>query len=159
MRFTPLVANWLWILHAAFAADQFGQTLRVKTDDGAELHCVVDGPENSTLPPLLFVPGYLMPADIYEFQLRHFAKRRRVIAIDPRSQGDSAKVSYGHYPARRARDIKAVVDRLAIKKFVLVGWSLAVQETLSFYEQFSAENLQALVFIDGDLSYEVSENE
>ena len=67
MRFTLLLAAWLWILPAAFAADQFGQTLLVKTDDGAELHCVVTGPESSTLAPILFVPGYLMPADIFDF--------------------------------------------------------------------------------------------
>ena len=142
-----------------WASDPFGQGLRVKTDDGAELHCVVGGPENSPLAPILFVPGYLMPADVFEFQLRHFAMHRRVVGNDPRSQGSSARVSYGHYPARRARDIKAVADQLEIKKFVLVGWSLAVTEALSFYEQFSAERLEALVLIDGDLSYEVPDQD
>jgi non-heme chloroperoxidase len=156
MRITLLVANLFCILQTALAADEFGQTLQVKTDDGVELHCVMAGPENSTLAPILFVPGYLMPGDIFENQLRHFAKQRRVVAMDPRSQGKSEKVSYGHYPSRRAKDIKAVMDRLSVKKVVLVGWSLAVEEALSYYEQFSAENLEGLVLIDGDLSYEVS---
>jgi non-heme chloroperoxidase len=159
MRFALLFASWLCIQQAGFAADSFTQTLRVKTDDGAELNCLVGGPENSTLAPIFFVPGYLMPADVFEFQMRHFAKDRRVVAIDPRSQGKSSRVSHGHYPARRARDIKAVADQLGIKKLILAGWSLAVLEALSFYDQFSAQNLQALVLIDGDLSYEVSDQE
>ena len=68
-------------------------------------------------------------------------------------------MTYGHYPARRAKDIKAVADQLAIKNFVLVGWSLAVTEALSFYEQFSGERIEALVLIDGDLSYEVPDED
>jgi non-heme chloroperoxidase len=150
---------WLWMQQGILAGDQFGRVVRVKTDDGAELHCVAGGPENSALAPILFVPGYLMPGEIFENQLRHFATQRRVVAIDPRSQGNSARVSHGHSPARRARDIKAVADQLGIKKFVLVGWSLAVLDALSFYEQFSANRLDALVLIDGDLSYEVPDQD
>src|SRR5438046_2379433 len=126
MRLILLLSFWLCIQPGILALDQFGQPLRVKTDDGAELQCVVAGPENSALAPLFFVPGYLMPAEIFEFQVRHFATNRRVVAMDARSQGHSARVDHGHYPARRARDIKAVADQLAIKKFVLVGWSFAV---------------------------------
>jgi microsomal epoxide hydrolase len=159
MRLILLLSFWLCIQQGICAGDQFGQALRVKTDDGAELHCILAGPENSALAPIFFVPGYLLPAEIFDLQLRYFATNRRVVAIDPRSQGDSSRVSYGHYPARRARDIKAVADQLAIKKFVLVGWSLAALDALSFYEQFSADRLEAVVFIDGDLTYEVPDQE
>ena len=50
-------------------------------------------------------------------------------------------------------------NQLGIKKFVLVGWSFAVMEALSFYEQFSGDRVEALVFIDGDLSYEVPDQD
>src|SRR3954463_7022436 len=132
MQLILLLVVWLSLQSIAFSVEP--QSVQVKTDDGAVIHCLVAGPENSTLAPMLFVPGYLMPAEIFEWQVRHFAKDRRVVAMNPRSQGNSARVSYGHSPARRAKDIKAVADGLGLKKFVLVGWSLAVLEALSYYE-------------------------
>lgn len=149
----------LCVLQSSRAAEPLGESHRVKTDDNAEIHYLLSGPADSGLAPILFVPGYLMPADVFEFQLRHFAKVRRVVAMDPRSQGKSARISRGHYPSRRAKDIQAVAEHAGLKKFVLAGWSLGVIEALSFYEQFGAEKLQALVFIDGDLSYEVGSPE
>ena len=92
------------ILCAQLDTNQLGSATSVATDDGAVIHCWVSGPEHSTLSPLLFVPGYLVPGEIFEFQIRHFQKSRRVVAMDPRSQGQSSRVSFGHYPARRARD-------------------------------------------------------
>ncbi|MDA2914595.1 alpha/beta hydrolase, partial [Acidobacteriia bacterium AH_259_A11_L15] len=53
-----------------------------------------------------------MPAWIWEHQIEHFSKHYRVVAMDPRSQGESEQTTEGHYPAARARDIKAVVDAL-----------------------------------------------
>jgi microsomal epoxide hydrolase len=156
MRLT-LFLLWagLCVQQATRGDEPFGRAVRVKTDDGAELNCIVAGPENPALAPIVFVPGYLMPAEIFDLQLRHFATQHRVVGIDPRSQGKSSRVTYGHNSPRRARDIKEVADQLRLTKFVLVGWSLGVMDALSFYEQFSAERLGALVFIDGDLSYEV----
>lgn len=147
------------ILCAQLASDQLGSATSVATDDGAVIHCLVSGPKNSTLSPVLFVPGYLMPGDIFEFQIRHFQKNRRVVAMDPRSQGNSSRVSFGHYPARRARDIKAVIEQLQLTNVVLVGWSLAASEVLSLCDQSLAQSVRALVLIDGDLSYSVSNEE
>jgi len=139
------------ILFAQLATNQFGSARSITTDDGAMIHCWVSGPKDSTLSPVLFVPGYLMPGDIFEFQIRHFQKNRRVVAMDPRSQGYSSRVSFGHYPARRGRDIKAVIDQLQLTNVVLVGWSLAVSEILSLCDQLSPQSVRALALIDGDL--------
>jgi non-heme chloroperoxidase len=147
------------ILCAQLSTNQLGSATSVATDDGAVIHCSVSGPRHSDLSPILFVPGYLMPGDIFEFQIRHFQKDRRVVAMDPRSQGQSSRVSFGHYPARRARDIKAVIDQLQLTNVVLVGWSLAVSEILSLCDQFSPQSVRALAFIDGDLSYQISNEE
>src|SRR6185437_11745079 len=61
-------------------------------------------------PTLLFVPGWTMPAWIWQKQIDFFSKNYRVVAMDPRSQGESSETGEGLYPAVRARDIKAVVD-------------------------------------------------
>src|SRR5262249_28048618 len=119
------------ILCAQLDTNRFGSATSIATDDGAVINCWVSGPEHSTLSPVLFVPVSIMPVMFFEFQIRHFQKSRRVVAMDPRSQGQSSRVSFGHYPARRARDIKAVIDHLQLTNVVLVGWSLAVSEILS----------------------------
>jgi non-heme chloroperoxidase len=163
---TPLMPLFLFLLlvfsrlvHAQPATNQPGSTAEVKTDDGAMIHCWTSGPKDSALSPILFVPGYLMPGDIFEFQMRHFEGKRRVVAMDPRSQGQSSRVTFGHYPARRAKDIKAVIEALALKDVVVVGWSLAAMEVLSLCDQFSLPAVKGIVLVDGDLSYEVSKEE
>ena len=78
----------------------------VTTPDGVKIHYL----EAGTGSAILFVPGWTMPAWIWEKQIAHFSKTHRVVAMDPRSQGESQQTTEGHYPAARARDIKAVVD-------------------------------------------------
>jgi len=142
------------VLYAQAATDPIASTARVMTDDGVTIHCWTSGPKESALSPILFVPGYLTPGDIFEFQIRYFQGKRRVVAMDPRSQGQSTRVTFGHYPARRAKDIKAVIESLELKNVVVVGWSLGAAEVLSLFEQFSLPTVRGIVLVDGDLSYE-----
>lgn len=101
-------------------------------------------------PSLLFVPGWTMPAWIWENQISYFSKDYRVVAMDPRSQGDSSQTSDGLYPAARARDIKAVVTQLHLAPVVIVAWSMAVVETMAYVDQFGTGDLAAFVFVDND---------
>ncbi len=100
-------------------------------------------------PAVLFVPGWTMSAEIWEKQLAYFGKTHRVVAMDPRSQGESTKANDGHYPAARARDIKAVIDELRLAPVVLVGWSMAVTEAAAYVDQFGTAALAGLVLVDG----------
>jgi non-heme chloroperoxidase len=113
--------------------------------DNARLHYL----EAGAGPSIVFVPGWTMPADIWHEQIRAFSKTHRVIALDPRSQGRSEKVSEGHYPERRAQDILELVQHLDLAPAVLVGWSLGVPELLTYVEQFGTETIRALVLVDG----------
>jgi non-heme chloroperoxidase len=74
------------------------RSVHFRTSDGVELHYL----EAGTGATLVFVPGWTMPAEIWEPQLRHFAATYRVIALDPRGQGRSERPAYGYYPSRRA---------------------------------------------------------
>jgi microsomal epoxide hydrolase len=120
----------------------------VTTSDGVRLHYL----EVGRGPAILFVPGWTMPAEIWEPQIRHFAARFRVVAMDPRSQGASDKPAEGHYPERRAQDIKEVVDGLKLTPVALVGWSLGVPELLTYVEQYGTATLRALVLVDGSIA-------
>ena len=119
--------------------------------DGAKIHeagkISITGPH----PPasILFVPGFTMPAWIWENQIAHFYASYHVIAMDLRSQGESSKTDEGHYPASQARDIKAVIDQLHLKPVVLVGWSMAVTEIASYVDQFGTSGVSGIVLVDG----------
>jgi len=121
----------------------------VTTSDGVRLHYL----ESGRGPAILFVPGWTMPAEIWEPQIEHFAARYRVVAMDPRSQGDSDKPTEGHYPERRAQDIKEVVDQLRLAPVALVGWSLGVPESLTYVEQFGTATLRVVVLVDGPIAW------
>src|SRR2546430_15522843 len=69
------------------------------TSDSVRLHSLSGG--SGPGPTIIFVPGWTMPADIWEPQLRYFARSARVIALDPRSQGASERVSEGNFVGRR----------------------------------------------------------
>ena len=107
----------------------------------------VTGPHQ--LPSILFVPGWTMPGWIWENQISHFSPDYRVVAMDPRSQGDSSKPGEGNYPASHARDIKAVIDQLHLAPVVVVGWSMAVTEIASYVDQFGTNGIAGIVLVDG----------
>lgn len=114
------------------------------TSDGVKIHYL----ESGTGPTILFVPGWTMPAEIWQPQMEHFSKNYRVVAVDPRSQGASDKPAEGNYPARRAQDYKELIDHLGGAPVVLVGWSLAVHESLTFVAMFGTSQLTGLVLVE-----------
>jgi non-heme chloroperoxidase len=107
----------------------------------------VTGPHE--LPSILFVPGFTMPAWIWENQIAYFSAKYRVVAMDLRSQGESSKTGEGDYPAAHARDIKAVIEQLHLAPVVLVGWSMGVPEVAAYVEQFGTRDLAGIVLVDG----------
>jgi microsomal epoxide hydrolase len=114
------------------------------TSDGVELHYL----EAGSGPTLVFVPGWTMPAEIWEPQLKHFEENHRVIALDPRGQGRSEKVGYGYHPSRRAEDIGELLEHLDAGPAVVVGWSLGVQEVLVYTHESGTEHVRAVVLVD-----------
>jgi len=115
------------------------------TSDGVKIHYLEAGKG----PAIVFVPGWSMPAWIWESQIKHFSENFHVLALDPRSQGESEKVANGNDMERRARDVKELVEHLHLAPAVLVGWSLAVPELLSYAEQFGGDSVRGYVLVDG----------
>jgi non-heme chloroperoxidase len=99
-------------------------------------------------PSILFVPGWTMPAWIWQKQIDALSKKYRVVAMDPRSQGESTRTAEGLYPAQMARDIRSVIEQLHLAPVVIVGWSMAVVETLSYVDQFGTKDVAGLVLVD-----------
>lgn len=130
---------------AAQYPSALGRSTFVTTPDGVRIHCY----EKGGGPAILFVPGWTMPAEVWGHQIAFFSRNYRVVAMDPRSQGHSSQTSDGHYPAARARDIKAVVDQLKLTPVTLVGWSMAVTELVSYVDQFGNTTVARLVLVEG----------
>jgi non-heme chloroperoxidase len=119
-----------------------------KTSDGISIHYLEAGAGR----PIVFIPGWTMPAWIWQKQIDEFSKHYHVIAVDPRSQGESDKPPFGHLPEIRARDYKELVDQLNLKHPVLIGWSMACGELIKYVEQFGVDNIGGLVLVDGYLT-------
>jgi non-heme chloroperoxidase len=59
---------------------------------------------------LLFIPGWTMPAWIWEAQIEYFSKAFHVVAIDPRSQGESTHTDDANSPEIRGSDRRSQTD-------------------------------------------------
>ncbi|HEY1263142.1 MAG TPA: alpha/beta hydrolase, partial [Terriglobales bacterium] len=116
-----------------------------KTSDGVRIHYLEAGSGR----PIVFIPGWTMPAWIWENQISALSKKYHVVAVDPRSQGESDKPPFGHLPETRARDYKELVDHLSLKQPVLVGWSMGCNELVKYADQFGSDNVGGFVLVDG----------
>jgi non-heme chloroperoxidase len=142
----------LCVLSAAGVMAQAAKSGSFKTSDNIRIHYVEVGAGR----PIVFIPGWTMPAWIWQKQIDEFSKKYHVVAVDPRSQGESDKPTFGHLPETRARDYKELVDHLGLKQPVLVGWSMACGELLKYAEQFGTDNVAGLVLVDGFISVKSS---
>lgn len=130
-----------------------GASRTFRTSDGVRLHYVEAMPENGTGRDhvLVFIPGWTMPGWIFAPQLSYFAQYCRVIAFDPRGQGDSEVPPFGYTAARRGQDIAELLAVIGARKVVLVGWSLGVLDSLAYVSAHGADRLSALVLIDNSI--------
>jgi len=119
-----------------------------RTSDGIQLHYRESGTGPKTL---IFIPGWLMPAEIFDAQLRALGDSLHVYALSPRSQGRSDLYVGRHTAALRARDIHEFVVHANVPDPVLVGWSLGVMEALDYVHRYRPASLRALVLIDNSI--------
>ncbi len=126
------------------AADRF-----FTTSDGVRLHYIEAGPNFA--PTLVFVPGWTMPAWIFQPQIAFFSRDYHVIALDPRGQGDSDIPATGYEPYRRGADIGDLIAALGGRRVLLVGWSLGVLDDLAYVHESGDSKLLGLVLIDNSV--------
>ena len=100
------------------------------TTDGVRLHVIEAGESRPGEPAIAFVPGWSTPASIWRRQLEALGANHRVVALDPRGQGESDSPAEGFNTERRAEDIHEFVSRHA--PVVLVTWSLGSLEALQY---------------------------
>ena len=124
---------------------------QVTVASGLVLHVIESGNANSK-PPLVFIPGWSAGADIWQGQIDRFDGTYRVIAFDPRSQGNSAKTMSGNTPEQRAADLHALLAVKKVNRPVLVGWSQAVQDIAAYVSLYGTRDISGIVLVDAAIS-------
>lgn len=116
--------------------------------EGLRLHYLEAGHGEKTV---VLVPGWLMPAAVFRLQLEALGDQFRVLAFDPRSQGQSEISTGPHDPARRMADLEDFLSAAAVGDYILAGWSLGVLESLDFIERKPQAGLRGLILIDNSI--------
>ena len=115
------------------------------TPDGVNLYYEDQGEGT----PLVFVHGWTCSSQVWQKNVSELAKKFRVVTLDLRGHGNSVKTLTGHTVPQYARDIRALIEHLALTDAVLIGWSLAGPVVLAYWQQYSADSrLRGIGLID-----------
>jgi non-heme chloroperoxidase len=125
-----------------------------KTSDGVTLSYLETAPEAAGgLLTIVLLPGWCMPASIWQAQLAALGAHYRTLALDPRGQGESEVPDSGYTAPRRVADLRefiaaAVPDKSMV---LLTGWSLAALEGLEYVKTVGEGRLAGLALIDSSV--------
>jgi microsomal epoxide hydrolase len=133
------------------AESNAGSSRMVNVADGVSLRVIEAGKVNDG-PALVLIPGWSTGAEVWRQQIDRFAPTHRVIAFDPRSQGESTKTTSGNTPETRAQDLHALLERLGVQRPVLIGWSQGVQDVAAYVERYGTKDLEGIVLVDAAIS-------
>ncbi len=152
MRSVPILLLALLLAHPAWTAEPAGRHRFFAASDGTRLHYIEAGPPSAHI--LVLVPGWTMPAWIWDAQIQGLSHRYRVIAFDPRGQGQSDVPRTGYEPNRRGKDIGDLIGHLGPERVVVVAWSLGVLDTLAYVHTQGDGRLAGLVLVDNSVGEE-----
>ncbi len=136
----------------AHAAEPAGHDRFFAASAGTRLHYIEAGPQ--TAHTIVLVPGWTMPAWIWEPQIDALSHRYHVIAFDPRGQGQSDVPRTGYEPLQRSKDIGDLISHLGADRVLLVAWSLGVLDTLAYVHTQGDSRLAGLVLVDNSVGEE-----
>src|SRR6266516_932365 len=148
--FCLIAVIWLGTMPGS-AESNPGSSRMVIVAGGVSLRVIESGKAGGE-PVLVLIPGWSTGADIWHHQIDTFAKTYRVIAFDPRSEGESTKTTSGNTPETRAQDLHALLERLGVQRPVLIGWSQGVQDIAAYVEHYGTKELAGIVLVDAAIS-------
>ncbi len=98
--------------------------------------------------PVVMIPGWSQTAAMFNEQILALSAQYRVIAVDMRGHGDSAKPAHGYRIARLATDLHELLDGLALEKVTLVGHSMGCAVIWSHWDMYPNRRIHSLILID-----------
>jgi microsomal epoxide hydrolase len=113
---------------------------------------VIEAGQPGAAATLVLIPGWSVTADVWREQINHFAPTYHVISFDPRSQGSSTITTTGNTPETRAQDLHTLLDKLSVRRPVLIGWSQGVEDIAAFINRYGTGDLSGIVLVDAAIS-------
>ena len=99
--------------------------------------------------PLVLLQALMFPADYFwQKNIAALARTNRVIALDMRGQGQSAKPNFGYTIERLARDLHEVFEQLDLRDVTLAGLALGALVILEYYKTHGRDRLGRLALMD-----------
>ena len=117
-----------------------------RTSDGAIIYFEDYNKECDDV--IVLIPGFCCTTNFFKNNIPELSKNHRVITFDPRGQGKSSKGLFGHTIMRNCQDIKELLDYLDVSDVVMLGWSMAGQFIVKYFDMFNNYRIKALGLID-----------
>jgi non-heme chloroperoxidase len=125
------------------------QRRRIVMSDGVVLSVIETVGGGRSPLTMVLIPGWCMPAWLWQPQLDVLGAHHPAMALDPRGQGESEVPDCGYNFERRAADIDELLR--SHQKVLLVGWSLGALEALEYAHRFGDDRLAGLVLVDSSV--------
>jgi non-heme chloroperoxidase len=121
----------------------------VQIPDGTVLYCRAWGRGR----PVVFVHGWAVSSDIWQYQMLALAREARCIAYDKRGHGRSSDPGQGYDYDTFADDLAAVLDHYDLHDAVLVGHSMGPGEIVRYLARHGTRRVSRLVLISPALPF------
>jgi len=146
-------AGWIltgiFILNMFFTAnagaDSRWKSQKIKIGD-IKVHYLEAGTGDKII---VFLTGWTMPAEVWAEQFPYFTARGfRVIAFDPRSQGETTKTETGNTYQQHAADLYELLLSLKAEHSFLVGWSSGITTLLEYISSPESIRPNKIILVD-----------
>lgn len=98
--------------------------------------------------PMILIPGWCYPYDVFEKNINAFAKHYDVVTYDPISHGRS-DISETHSNYRQyGKDLHEIITALKLENPIFLGWSLGSHIAYSYMDQFGFDNIATMIAVD-----------
>jgi pimeloyl-ACP methyl ester carboxylesterase len=104
---------------------------------------------------LVLLHGFLGSHEVWSDFVKKLSKKFRVIAIDLPGHGETPSIGYYHSMELLAQSVKAVLDKVGVRRYVITGHSMGGYVALTFAELYP-ENVSGLCLFNST-SYADSE--
>ncbi|HEY2530017.1 MAG TPA: alpha/beta hydrolase [Xanthobacteraceae bacterium] len=121
----------------------------IETSSGTALFCRSWGAGR----PVVFIHGWAVSSDIWQYQMGFLSTRCRCIAYDKRGHGRSSDPGWGYDYDGLAGDLAVVLNRLGLRDVVLVGHSMGPAEIVRYISRHGSDRVSRLVLISSALPF------
>lgn len=114
------------------------------TADNTKLYYEIEGQGQ----PIVFIHGWSCAHDCFTEVIKNMRDKYRCISYSHRGHGASDVAEGGYTISQLARDLRELIDYLALKDVILVGHSMGGYTIYEYIKQFGCDNIKKVVILD-----------